>query len=342
MNRRYNSFQSQSLFVRRMALQVSLLVSIAQMHAQPQAAMNAQARAEFVRADAEPNKTYQALLAKLRDTDSKQKLKETQRAWITSRDADAAHAADEAGGGSMAPTLRYETMTELTRQRIKELKDTLAGDTSPNEKDGSTPSPTSIATASASAQELDKEPAAATPNPSSVSPDKKWEYVGGDEPKIVKAGTNEVPLDLSDEAPNATILWAPDSKRFALNYGQGKLHETSFYQLRGHQWEELESSQDVISQRVGDIVAAQLKKKGLSDERISKKGIAVHHIWSKREVDRWTNSNTAILYASEEEVIAEEGFGYHLLFTLRFDESGNCKIIKPHRMSEKEVEERGE
>jgi hypothetical protein len=127
-----------------------------------------------------------------------------------------------------------------------------------------------------------------------------------------------------------------------LNYGQGKLHETSFYQLRSHQWEELKSSQDVISQRVGDIFVAQLKRKGLSDEKISKEGMAVHHIWSKQEVDRWIDSNTAILYASEEEVIAEEGFGYHLLFTLRFDESGNCKIIKMHRMSEKEVEERGE
>jgi uncharacterized protein YecT (DUF1311 family) len=315
---------------------------IPQIHAQTQAAMNAQARAEFEQADAELNKTYQALVKKLPDAESKQKLKETQRAWIASRDAEATRAAGEVRGGSMAPTLRYETMTELTRQRIKELKDTLAGDASPNEKDGSTPSPTSIATASASAQELDKEPAAATPNSSSVSPDKKWEYVGGEEPKIVKAGTNEVALDLSDEAPNATILWAPDSKRFALNYGQGKAHETSLYQLRGHRWEELKSAQDAISQRVGDIVATQRKRRGLSDEKISKEGMAVHHIWSKQEVDRWIDSNTAILYASEEEVIAEEGFGYHLLFTLRFDKSGDCKIIKTHRMSEKEVEERGE
>lgn len=32
---------------------------------------------------------------------------------------------------------------------------------------------------------------------SSVSPDKKWEFTGGDEPKIVKAVTNEMVLDLS-------------------------------------------------------------------------------------------------------------------------------------------------
>ncbi len=121
MNRRYNSFQSHSLFVRRVALLVSLLVPIAQMHAQTQAAMNAQVRAEFEQADAELNKTYEALLAKLPDAESKQKLKESQRAWLAFRDAEAAFAADQARGGSMAPTLRYETITERTRQRIKQL-----------------------------------------------------------------------------------------------------------------------------------------------------------------------------------------------------------------------------
>jgi hypothetical protein len=30
-----------------------------------------------------------------------------------------------------------------------------------------------------------------------VSPDKQWEFTGGDEPKIVKAVTNEMVLDLS-------------------------------------------------------------------------------------------------------------------------------------------------
>ena len=110
MNRRYNSFQSHSLFVRRVALLVSLLVPIAQMHAQTQAAMNAQVRAEFEQADAELNKTYEALLAKLPDAESKQKLKESQRAWLAFRDAEAAFAADQARGGSMAPTIRYETI----------------------------------------------------------------------------------------------------------------------------------------------------------------------------------------------------------------------------------------
>jgi uncharacterized protein YecT (DUF1311 family) len=104
------------------ALLISLLIPVAQMNAQTQAAMNAEARADFKRADAELNKTYEAVLKKLPDDESKQKLKQSQRAWLAFRDAEAAFAADEAHGGSMAPTLRYETMAELTEQRIKQLK----------------------------------------------------------------------------------------------------------------------------------------------------------------------------------------------------------------------------
>jgi len=55
------------------------------MRAQTQAAMNAQARAEFERADAELNTTYQSVLAKLPDAEGKEKLKKRQRAWLTFR-----------------------------------------------------------------------------------------------------------------------------------------------------------------------------------------------------------------------------------------------------------------
>ena len=83
--------------------------------------MNTQARAEFEQADAELNKTYEALLTRLPDAGSKEKLKQSQRAWLAFRDAEAAFVADQARGGSMASTIRYETMKELTQQRIKQL-----------------------------------------------------------------------------------------------------------------------------------------------------------------------------------------------------------------------------
>jgi uncharacterized protein YecT (DUF1311 family) len=71
---------------------------------------------------AELNKTYDALLKKIPDAEAKEKLKQSQRASLAIRDAEAAFANDQTRGGSMAPTIRYETTTELTQQRIKQLK----------------------------------------------------------------------------------------------------------------------------------------------------------------------------------------------------------------------------
>jgi len=57
-----------------------------------------------------------------------------------------------------------------------------------------------------------------------VAPDKQWEYrcAEGHWPEIVRAGTTQVVLDLSEDlsVPHATeaeVVWAPDSKRFAFN-----------------------------------------------------------------------------------------------------------------------------
>ena len=120
------------------------------------------ARSDFQRADADLNKTYPSVLAKLPTVESKQKLREAQRAWVVSRDAEAAHAAKEADGGSMAPTLRYETMTHLTQERIKELKAMLdhGTESEPKSAAGSeTPSPASTSESSSEhAQSLSEPP----------------------------------------------------------------------------------------------------------------------------------------------------------------------------------------
>lgn len=118
----FNSPLADRLLLPCAALLISLPVPVAQVQAQTQADMNAQARAEFVQADAELNKTYEALLKKLPDAEGKEKLKQRQRAWLAFRDAEAAFASDQVRGGSMAPTIRYATMTELTLQRIKQPK----------------------------------------------------------------------------------------------------------------------------------------------------------------------------------------------------------------------------
>src|SRR5206468_1384438 len=87
-----------------------------------------------------------------------------------------------------------------------------------------------------------------------TSPDKKWEYVGGDEQKLVKSGTNEMALDLSDHVLGG-VIWAPDSKRFALNWGRGRSHNTELYQLRGNKWKTLKSPDDDVHEILNKAIA---------------------------------------------------------------------------------------
>jgi uncharacterized protein YecT (DUF1311 family) len=111
-------------YVISLALLIAALVAFPTSHAnaQSQAEMNRQAAKDFEKADAELNSTYAALMAKLPDADSKRKLKESQRAWIAFRDAEAAFAADQVRGGSAAPVLRWTSVTQTTEQRIKQFK----------------------------------------------------------------------------------------------------------------------------------------------------------------------------------------------------------------------------
>jgi uncharacterized protein YecT (DUF1311 family) len=302
-----------------------------------QAEMNAAARADFARADADLNKTYQSVLAKLRDAESKQKLKETQRAWLASRDAEAERAAGEADGGSMAPTIRYETMTHLTRERIKELKTILENGTATPTKRASssvTPSPASTPESEREqAQSVSETRSSASLTSESVSPDKKWEYrlVDGSRPGIVRAGTSEVVLDLSQfpHPPEASeVLWAPDSKRFALNYQAGTRYQTTdCYQLDGDTWQELDDPEcDDTTGPINRSLAAQKKKLKISANKYTRPILISYH------VRKWIDANTALLYASREESFAikneMESLGASFFFTLKFGAGGNWKIVR--------------
>src|SRR5439155_209057 len=71
-----------------------------------------------------------------------------------------------------------------------------------------------------------------------VSPDNQWEYQCSDDGEragIVKAGTTEAVLDLSEDLPNAALLWAPDSKRFAVNSRTGHSHTTALWTVARRQ-----------------------------------------------------------------------------------------------------------
>lgn len=176
-----------------------------------------------------------------------------------------------------------------------------------------------------------------------VSPDKKWEYRPDESgPKIVNVGTNEMALDLSDQPAgngfsSAAVIWAPDSKRFAFNYGQGREHATSLYQLRNDKGVTLKSPGDVdeILKLTDNAIKAQAKKAGVP------KKTRLHELEWTLKVHQWVDSNTAILYASlvKEAGGKDEGFAANFLFTLEFDDAGNWKIVKRHQISNKEAEQ---
>src|SRR6266699_2482143 len=163
-----------------------------------------------------------------------------------------------------------------------------------------------------------------------VSPDKQWEYHS--DARIVKAGTSQAVLDLSKSEPeNAKIVWAPDSKRFAFNYGQTCKHCTydtiAFYQLRDDKWVALRSLVDEKSER-GQL--AQLAKEHLP------KSAHERRIWRSQptrdllKVREWIDANTAILYAYSQWFMGDDQghLEANFLFTLKFDADGNWKIVK--------------
>ena len=172
-----------------------------------------------------------------------------------------------------------------------------------------------------------------------VSPDKQWEYHSAGRERIVKAGTSQTVLDLSEGLPdleNAKIVWAPDSKRFAFNYGQTCKHCTydtiAFYQLRDDKWVALRSLVDETSERVQ---LAQLGKGHLPKDFNPRRCAPDRDVLKVRN---WTDANTAILYApcyGRTSGELEAAF----VFTLEFDTAGNWKIIKTHQVPKKELEE---
>jgi hypothetical protein len=95
----------------------------------------------------------------------------------------------------------------------------------------------------------------------SSSLDQKWEYnKDDDQPKIVKASTNEVALELNGIGG---LDWAPDSKRFACySGGGGRSHTIFLYQLCGDEWKELQEPIDAVYEILNKVIAAQVKKGG--------------------------------------------------------------------------------
>jgi uncharacterized protein YecT (DUF1311 family) len=103
---------------------LTLLLPLAQTHAQSQAEMNREAASSFQKADAQLNKVYAQVMTKL-DEEGQAKLKAAQRAWLAFRDAQAELEADSMRGGTGATALRSESATATTLKRTESLKEFL-------------------------------------------------------------------------------------------------------------------------------------------------------------------------------------------------------------------------
>jgi hypothetical protein len=178
----------------------------------------------------------------------------------------------------------------------------------------------------------------------SISPDKKWGYIGGDTPKLVKIATGESVIDFFEQRNPGTapagedpeVLWAPDSKRFAFNYSPMHAHHMTFqsiafYQLRGDKWVPVDSPAD-------ETKGPQLVHfgKGHLPKHFDPRHCAPE--WNIMKFRKWSDANTAIVYApcyGRTSGKLEAGF----LFTLKFDDAGNWKITKTHQMSDEEIAE---
>lgn len=88
---------------------------------QSQLAMNACAGKEYEREDARLNKTYKELTAKL-EKDRREKLKEIQLAWIKYRDLQCDFDSSAYEGGTMYSLVRSSCLSQMTKQRNKDLK----------------------------------------------------------------------------------------------------------------------------------------------------------------------------------------------------------------------------
>ena len=105
----------------------------------------------------------------------------------------------------------------------------------------------------------------------------------------------------------------------------------AFYQLRDDKWVALHSPVDEASKHTQ---LAQLARK-YSPKNTYRKGDS-SPVSDDLEARSWTDANTLILYAYSEEENGEAA----ALFTLKFDKAGNWKVVKMHRLSKKELEEK--
>jgi hypothetical protein len=190
-----------------------------------------------------------------------------------------------------------------------------------------------------------------------VSPDKQWEYQcsQGVGPQIVKAGTSEVVLNLSDTLPSennglstteaAEPVWAPDSKRVAFNYVVPESHSNGFgttvlFELRDDKWVFLRSPLDSKDVKEAPEPGPQdnrnqlanFAKKYLAKKSYNRALLKDPMTGDFLKVTKWTSPDTAVFWAFSVDVKAGA------LFELKIDGEGNWKLVNAKMLFGKAAE----
>jgi hypothetical protein len=184
--------------------------------------------------------------------------------------------------------------------------------------------------------------------PTCPSPNKRYELRSEEELKeggiaIVDKKTKEIVCELPEDAVNAfvaeaRVIWAPDSRRFAFNCHMGTRYETTYlFQKKGEKFVAMKSPEaPELSAVLKAAQDAQLKELALPKKSYRRR------IWDKWQVTRWLDASTAeVIGSSTESVVVKDENTTDLeawyLFTLKFDDAGNFKVVKQRPMTAKEI-----
>ena len=178
------------------------------------------------------------------------------------------------------------------------------------------------------------------------SPDGHWEYRYTDdiEGVIVKAGTTEIVLDVADNIPrpqHATVLWAPDSKRFAFTASPPHVSHTSFdtttvYQLRGNKWEPA----DPIANEESHVPqVTQLMKGRLPQSKDLQRMYKSSPIRDIVRAVKWIDGDSLVIRAHAEWDRKRKPDYAAFLLTLKFDAEGKWKIVKTEDVTNRKEDE---
>jgi hypothetical protein len=186
-----------------------------------------------------------------------------------------------------------------------------------------------------------------SPSPTSLSPDKKWEYrVEDDDSAVLVRSDREKPvIKLSDpendgslKTKTGKLIWAPDSQRFAFNYqAGGKYYSCHLYELTGTKWKklpDLEKKAAAVRKLMARAKQKQLKEAGAESVN------PIEDVW---RVLRWIDNDTfeALAYSEGGVAMRDSGQAASLiagvLFTVKCGNRGNWNITGTRELNEEDA-----